>query len=561
MKPVTKKNNPKISLVVCTYNREQLLPGCLESMARQQVDTDCYEVLVVDNNSKDNTREVAGEFIKKYPNFRYAFEPQQGLSHARNLGIKEAKADYIAYIDDDARISKYWIKIALKIIDEKQPDIFGGPAYPLFPDGKPEWFKEEYGIRGDMGKTGWLHKGFIIGTNIVFKKSLFREYGSFDPELGMKGDQLAYGEETRLVFRALKEGKKVYYSREMAVQDQLPDYKKSLAFFIYNWYRVGKDLRTIDNQSFADSELQHLLKLIDSTFNQLDIALHKSKRNLQLFPYPENYIIENLKENFIQIGKRMGYFLKQGNLVPEKLIEILLNSYQPGEIARKIAVKQGLFKTTREMVSAWFRHLKKKRSKSPGKDTPLYKYKVDQVLEQLKENEDLILELGAGKTKRGNGWITLDNNPFCHIVHDLRKPLPFPPNTFKTVYSSHVLEHFAHHQLVNLLKEVLRILRVGGIFSICVPDAAIYINAYSNPGNFNADFYCRYKPAVHFYSKIDYLNYMAYMDGHHKIMFDDENLPAILKSVGFRNVSKRNFDRQMDLEKRDYESLYFNAEK
>jgi predicted SAM-dependent methyltransferase len=146
-------------------------------------------------------------------------------------------------------------------------------------------------------------------------------------------------------------------------------------------------------------------------------------------------------------------------------------------------------------------------------------------------------------------------------MHDLKKPLPFPGNTFLKIYASHVLEHFYYRELIRLLKEVYRILKVGGTFSICVPDASIYIKAYCHPETFDADFYCRYKPAVNVYSRIDYVNYMAYMAGHHKIMFDEENLPGILKAVGFGNVRKRNFDPELDLKKRDYESIYFIAEK
>ena len=186
--------------------------------------------------------------------------------------------------------------------------------------------------------------------------------------------------------------------------------------------------------------------------------------------------------------------------------------------------------------------------------------KIDNLLKRL-ENEDLILELGAGNTSRGKGWITMDNNESCDIMHDLKKPLPFPGNTFLKIYASHVLEHFYYRELIRLLKEVYRILKVGGTFSICVPDASIYIKAYCHPETFDADFYCRYKPAVNVYSRIDYVNYMAYMAGHHKIMFDEENLPGILKAVGFGNVRKRNFDPELDLKKRDYESIYFIAEK
>ncbi|MGD8380729.1 MAG: glycosyltransferase, partial [Syntrophobacterales bacterium] len=93
----------KISVIVCTYNRAELLGGTLRTLCHQTLDTSEYEVIVVDNNSTDNTREVVDEFCRRSSNVRYCFEPQQGLSHARNQGLQEAKGKYVAYIDDDAR--------------------------------------------------------------------------------------------------------------------------------------------------------------------------------------------------------------------------------------------------------------------------------------------------------------------------------------------------------------------------------------------------------------------------------------------------------------------------
>ncbi len=358
---------PGISVVICTYNREQLLPGCLESLANQGVNKDLYEVLIIDNNSSDNTREVANEFIEKNSNFRSLFEKKQGLSHARNLGLKEAKADYVGFIDDDARLREDWIEEALKIINEKNPDIFGGPAYPIFKNGKPGWFKDEYGTRGDMGETGWLKKGFLIGTNMVFKKSLLWEYGGFDPGLGMIGDRLGYGEDADIVFRALEDKKKVYYSKELAVEDLLPDYKRSLAFFIYSRYKSGKDQGILKNQTFKFSELPELLNMINSTFGEFDFALRK--RDIDRFPYPENYIIEKLRYNFVEIGKRMGYFLREGDLTPEKFLDSLVDSFPPGKIVEKITKRQGPLKTILEIISYRLKHGKpfnRFKKKPPG---------------------------------------------------------------------------------------------------------------------------------------------------------------------------------------------------
>jgi predicted SAM-dependent methyltransferase len=179
----------------------------------------------------------------------------------------------------------------------------------------------------------------------------------------------------------------------------------------------------------------------------------------------------------------------------------------------------------------------------------------------LKSSLPINLELGAGQDRGIEGWTSVDMNDKCDLNLDLTRPLPFPNNSVNIIYFSHVLEHFKYSDLVKLLGECLRILKPGGKFSAAVPNARIYIEAYHDPDNFNPDLFCRYKPAYNFNSKIDYVNYMAYMDGHHQYMFDEENIIVILKNVGFREVKLRDFDKTLDLEVRDFQSIYVQAEK
>ena len=121
----------KVSVVICTYNREDMLEIALESLTKQEVSASDFEVIVVDNNSKDNTKAVAEKFIAANSHFRYVLETNQGLSHARNRGGNEASTDFVAYMDDDAKAPANWVKQLIEIIDDKKPDIFGGPIYPF----------------------------------------------------------------------------------------------------------------------------------------------------------------------------------------------------------------------------------------------------------------------------------------------------------------------------------------------------------------------------------------------------------------------------------------------
>lgn len=179
----------------------------------------------------------------------------------------------------------------------------------------------------------------------------------------------------------------------------------------------------------------------------------------------------------------------------------------------------------------------------------------------LKERKTIYLEIGAGNKKGRNGWITLDLTPNCDIYWDLTKGLPFSDNSIYEIYSSHVFEHFTFKEGQKLLDECLRVLAKDGIFYICVPNAKIYIEAYLNSNCLYENRFFGYKPAYNNTSRIDYVNYTAYMDGHHKYMFDEQNLIVILENKGFRNVRLRNFDSSLDLKERDFESIYAEAQK
>ena len=116
------------SIIVCTHNRADILEMCLNSLEKQVSGDISYEVIIIDNNSNDCTHETCKPFLQRNPNYRYVFEPNIGLSHARNRGYKEAVGKYVAYIDDDAIAYPDWLQQMIAFI-ERNPEAaaFGGP--------------------------------------------------------------------------------------------------------------------------------------------------------------------------------------------------------------------------------------------------------------------------------------------------------------------------------------------------------------------------------------------------------------------------------------------------
>lgn len=142
------------------------------------------------------------------------------------------------------------------------------------------------------------------------------------------------------------------------------------------------------------------------------------------------------------------------------------------------------------------------------------------------------------------------------ICWDLRLGIPLPDNSVKKIYSSHLLEHIPYNELIVCLKECRRVMIIGGEFSVCVPNFRYYVEAYINNKFFLEKDKCWQPAYIDTGSKIDQLNYMAYMFGEHKYMFDEENLINTLSKAGFTNIKLRDFDVSLDLLDRDFKSIY-----
>jgi glycosyltransferase involved in cell wall biosynthesis len=259
---------PEISVAVCTYNRADVLPKCLESLVNQTVDKELFEVLIIDNNSTDGTKEIATDFCKENLNFRYIFEEKQGLSHARNRAVDEAKGKYIAYIDDDAIADKEWLQSIFDCFSQTNADVVGGPVFhfvnaekqPIFYN--KEWFSFNPGNERKRMMPPGFNFGFL-GGNTCFKKSLFDEFGKYLTELGMVGGKQRMGEDSEMGYRLLKAGKVFYYEPKMKIDHQLRLKNVTLKGILKRSYDTGIEIgRMIKN----DIPIQKKLKKTAAPF-------------------------------------------------------------------------------------------------------------------------------------------------------------------------------------------------------------------------------------------------------------------------------------------------------
>jgi len=178
-----------------------------------------------------------------------------------------------------------------------------------------------------------------------------------------------------------------------------------------------------------------------------------------------------------------------------------------------------------------------------------------QVKMLLQQATPIRLDLGGGYEPGRPGWVNVDITNEADLFWDLRSGIPFPEGSIDALYTSHLLEHLSYDDMQQLLTECLRVLRPGGQLSVVVPNARMYVEAYLGIHDI-PDEYLAWEPANNHTTAIDALNYIAYMGGEHRYMFDQDNLEHILRSAGFQDVSQRDFNPLIDRIERDYESIY-----
>lgn len=244
----------EISVVVCTYNRCEMLRLAMESLCQQALAPDRYEIIVVDNASTDKTREVVKEIDSSYPIHRihYIYEPVPGLAVARNTGLAKARGEFVAYLDDDAKASSDWLDRALCLIStlEEVPSCIGGPILPFYTSPVPDWFCDHYELRSWGQNPRWLEPNeSFSGSNMIWNREALIEAGGFDISRGVKAGFLSLGEESAVFEKIWQRdpSARFYYDPELTVQHWVPAGKMSVEYQLKRAFARGRD--------FADAKL------------------------------------------------------------------------------------------------------------------------------------------------------------------------------------------------------------------------------------------------------------------------------------------------------------------
>jgi glycosyltransferase involved in cell wall biosynthesis len=216
------------SVIIPTFNRAACLTTCLAALAAQTTDPATFEIIVVDNNSSDNTREATLEFARLHPTLciRYVPEARQGLSYARNCGIAAARGQILCFLDDDAPPLPEWLAALKQGFLNPTVGCVGGPAILDYQGReRPPWLRAD--LQGLLGGYGLPYvepttvseiPEFPFGCNVAFRRNIFDEVGFFRVDLDRSGNQLLAAGETELIGRVHRAGWKVMYLPQVQVR-------------------------------------------------------------------------------------------------------------------------------------------------------------------------------------------------------------------------------------------------------------------------------------------------------------------------------------------------------
>jgi glycosyltransferase involved in cell wall biosynthesis len=263
-----------LSVVICSYNRRDYITGAMDSLYRQTLHKKDYEVIVVDNNSKDDTEARCLEYIGSHPDgrFLYLSEKRQGASFARNTGAVLAQGDFLVFMDDDAIAFPDFLERILAFFRAHgEAGGLGGRIIPRYIPGEPRWMSHYVSSlvgNFDYSPTTveFSAQRYPLESNMIVRKSDFDRVGGFNTDLpGVKGTLRIGGEGKEFFFKLKSLGRSIWYDPAVRVE-HVVEVKKLTREYLYrvaSGIGRGESVRTkaAGGGAYHRKMLEYLYKL------------------------------------------------------------------------------------------------------------------------------------------------------------------------------------------------------------------------------------------------------------------------------------------------------------
>ena len=269
-------SRPDITVVVCTYNRAEMLRDALNSLICQDTGAQfSYEVVVVDDASTDGTPKVVREAAERSPTpIRYVRATGKGIACARNKGIKETSTDWIAFFDDDQVAELDWLKELFVCAIQTGAQVIGGPVLPYLSD--EEAHKASPLCRAMLHRTdgGRMphkcgRKTFPGCGNMLVKTAVFQTVGQFDELLSRGGQDIEFG------VRFRRAGLQAWLTPNAVAHHPVPAYRLQKGYSIWHSLRVGDTLAYTDFREWglAGTLIACVARIVQASFINFPLML------------------------------------------------------------------------------------------------------------------------------------------------------------------------------------------------------------------------------------------------------------------------------------------------
>jgi glucosyl-dolichyl phosphate glucuronosyltransferase len=241
-----------LSVLIATHNRARHLRETLSSLASVSSGAR-WEVIVVDNNSRDDSRSVVTAAAQAFPvELRYVFEPEQGKAAALNTGMAQSRGDVLVFTDDDVRFEPEWLDRAVEALEESGGDYVGGKVLPIWDAPRPAWLPNRGGQHWavialldfgpqplEFGRNGIA---WPLGVNLAIRRDAFARTGSWDNRFDRQGNTLRGQGQREWCLRARQAGLRGFYAPRMIVQHIVPAERLTRGYFRrwFYWHGISR---------------------------------------------------------------------------------------------------------------------------------------------------------------------------------------------------------------------------------------------------------------------------------------------------------------------------------
>lgn len=277
-----------ITIAIPTYNGAKRFPDVLERLREQVISTSInWEILVVDNNSTDDTAAIIQAYQSELPQLRYCFEPKQGAAFARKLAFQEARGTLIGFLDDDNLPAQNWVAAAYDFAQEHPlAGAYGSQIHGLFEVEPSESFQRLLPFlaiteRGSIPLRYEPRQRVLPpSAGLVVRKQAWFDVPSQLTLTGRTSSNMLTGEDLEMLAYIQRAGWEIWYNPAMEVEHKIPAWRLQKEYLIPFFRGVGLS-RYVTRMVGVQPQLKPIATLAYAANDLRKITIHLLKHRLQ----------------------------------------------------------------------------------------------------------------------------------------------------------------------------------------------------------------------------------------------------------------------------------------